>query len=89
MSALTLLARKTTKQLTKTRHARTFVSKTKPSRGGDDHHHEHMTFETSETEKFSKFSSGLVCFGGLVFGVGVIVNAAHFQNKKHGFKNGI
>ena len=89
MSALTLLARNTTRQLTKQRNVRTFVSKTKPSRGGDDHHHEHMTFETSETEKFSKFSSGLVCFGGLVFGVGVIVNAAHFQNKKHGFKNGI
>ena len=37
MSALTLLARNTTRQLTKQRNVRTFVSKTKPSRGGDDH----------------------------------------------------
>ena len=89
MSALALLARNTSRQLTKQRNVRTLVSKTKPSRGGDDHHHEHMTFETSETEKFSKTSAAAVCFGGLFFGVGVIVNAASFQNKKHGFKNGI
>ena len=48
-----------------------------------------MTFETSETEKFSKGSAAAVCFGGLVFGVGVICKAASFQNKKHGYKNGI
>jgi hypothetical protein len=70
---------------------RAFATRTLPRQGGhgkeaaghgDHHDHVHNVFEDGP---FKKWQAGLVVFGGLSFGVGAIVFAFKFQNKKHGF----
>lgn len=73
-----MLARTTARRTAAPVARRTFVSKTAPRLGG-------MTFETSDTKKFGKGMSALVTFGGAFIGIGTIVSAVRFQNKKHGF----
>ena len=73
--ALPIFARIAVKQ------SRTFVTRTAPKRGGDGVHY---VFNTKE-KRFSAATSIAVIGGGCLFGVGAIVGAMKFQNKKHGF----
>jgi hypothetical protein len=61
------------------KNARTFVTRTAPKRGGDGH--VHYVFNTKE-KHFSVATSLAVIGGGCLFGVGSIVGAMKFQNKK-------
>ena len=58
---------------------RSFVTRTAPKRGGDGH--VHYVFNTKE-KRFSAATSIAVIGGGCLFGVGAIVGAMKFQNKK-------
>ena len=64
------------------KNARTFVTRTAPKRGGDGH--VHYVFNTKE-KRFSTATSLAVIGGGCFFGVGAIVGAMKFQNKKREF----
>ena len=64
------------------KNARTFVTRTAPKRGGDGH--VHYVFNTKE-KRFSTATSLAVIGGGCLFGVGAIVGAMKFQNKKREF----
>ncbi|CAM9551804.1 unnamed protein product, partial [Choristocarpus tenellus] len=43
-----------------------------------------LVFETTE-KPFSKKSAGLIVFGGVGLGIGIVLTAVVHQQKKHGF----
>lgn len=72
-----MLANTIARQMTK--NSRNFVTRTAPKRGGDGH--VHYVFNTKE-KNFSSATSIALIGGGCLFGVGSIVGAMKFQNKK-------
>jgi hypothetical protein len=79
MNALTILA---SSAVRRTPSKRNFVSMTTPWHGK---HHQHMTFDTSDTKKFGKGVSALITFGSVIAGTGLMIFAVRFQQKKHGY----